>query len=556
MPVGRMGETPMLRDTMTEPANMNEQLSAYLDGELSAAEAQGVEAAVAADAALARELERLRAAREFVRRLPREQAPDDFAMRVMAQAERAALLWQTPAQPPTRRWLRPSTVAAAAMLVLAAALAAGIVLYPSLFSQQPSRRVTTNSPATQPAAVLSWNKSHEADLAEPLEREPLAMARNAYPGDVTKDLRSGSDAKAEAKQWPEEFADIQDMPATFPFDDRASTPSVTMRSGGKPATNAFTQIIDGGTVEVAIVNPHEADGNTNRINEKQALDKQAAERLADSLFEHDADIAESESDADVMETLGDALAMLISTDNVAQTREHVEKIFADNGAVRLAALPLDAPSLPPGIEQNLSNHKQYSNTMLQRSRTGESPVDVVVVQAYATPAQAQAIAKDLDELRRAQPTPQRPIEETRDRHDHYLAWASMNYRFQNQLRAENLSRNQSQFQAQEMDESNAFARLGIHDGDALNQAAMNPLALNNTRHSQADQQASRGKLSDDDSAAPPTPIEAPKSQSVPATTQPADNQLQRVLVTVEYRPLPRAAVTTRPANEATSQETK
>ena len=67
----------------------HEQLSAYLDGELSEADAAAVARALQADPQLAGELERLRAVRQLVASLPRESAPAGLASRVLAQARPA-----------------------------------------------------------------------------------------------------------------------------------------------------------------------------------------------------------------------------------------------------------------------------------------------------------------------------------------------------------------------------------------------------------------------------------------------------------------------------------
>jgi len=63
-----------------------EQLSAYLDGELTAEQALDLERALADDAEMAAELESLRKTRQLLRDLPAEPAPHDFAHRVMARS--------------------------------------------------------------------------------------------------------------------------------------------------------------------------------------------------------------------------------------------------------------------------------------------------------------------------------------------------------------------------------------------------------------------------------------------------------------------------------------
>ncbi|OPX24657.1 MAG: hypothetical protein B1H04_01670, partial [Planctomycetales bacterium 4484_123] len=71
---------------------LRESLSAYLDGELSDAEARDLDAALARDPDLAAEMASLRAVRDLLGRLPRASAPAGLAGRVLAQAERERLL--------------------------------------------------------------------------------------------------------------------------------------------------------------------------------------------------------------------------------------------------------------------------------------------------------------------------------------------------------------------------------------------------------------------------------------------------------------------------------
>lgn len=93
------------------------RLSAYLDGELTAAEARDVEAALGRDPALRRELEELRAAVELLRDGGVVDAPPGFADRLAVRLERE------PMPVGWRRWvreLRPEALmlAAAAVLVV------------------------------------------------------------------------------------------------------------------------------------------------------------------------------------------------------------------------------------------------------------------------------------------------------------------------------------------------------------------------------------------------------------------------------------------------------
>ena len=71
---------------------LGEQLSAYVDGELNAAEAAEVERMIAADPQVAALLETLRRTVETVRALPRRPAPDGMLDDLTARIERAQLL--------------------------------------------------------------------------------------------------------------------------------------------------------------------------------------------------------------------------------------------------------------------------------------------------------------------------------------------------------------------------------------------------------------------------------------------------------------------------------
>jgi hypothetical protein len=102
-----------------------EMLSAYLDGELSAAQRRQVEQALSADANLSRELARLRALRQVMRSLPRHQAPASLAERVLQRSERLHLVKRTTGQ--GVRGFRWSNLVAAAIILVALGLAASMI---------------------------------------------------------------------------------------------------------------------------------------------------------------------------------------------------------------------------------------------------------------------------------------------------------------------------------------------------------------------------------------------------------------------------------------------
>ncbi|MHC4715634.1 MAG: anti-sigma factor family protein [Planctomycetota bacterium] len=106
---------------------LREQLSAYLDGELSDAQARDLEQALQRDPDLSAELDSLRKVSGLVRSLPRARAPEDLADRVLERVERGRLLEGT-AQERTRPagwWL--SRLATAAVVLIAVGAGAFVV---------------------------------------------------------------------------------------------------------------------------------------------------------------------------------------------------------------------------------------------------------------------------------------------------------------------------------------------------------------------------------------------------------------------------------------------
>ena len=112
-----------------------EQLSAYLDGELSEQEARTVAQAVKADGELAAELERLQAVRELVVALPTHAAPQGLAQRVMARAERARLLdgvAEMRVRPKAPWPVRLARLSAAAVILIAVGVGVTMIVHVSL----------------------------------------------------------------------------------------------------------------------------------------------------------------------------------------------------------------------------------------------------------------------------------------------------------------------------------------------------------------------------------------------------------------------------------------
>jgi hypothetical protein len=102
-----------------------EQLTAYLDGELSAAERQEVEQLLDRDPEARQLLEELRQASRLVAALPRGKAPVDMSASVMARLERQALLGELEKNQPRRPrqspgWGRLLGVAVGTLMMLTA----------------------------------------------------------------------------------------------------------------------------------------------------------------------------------------------------------------------------------------------------------------------------------------------------------------------------------------------------------------------------------------------------------------------------------------------------
>lgn len=113
---------------MSDKDKTSQQLSAYLDGELSEADQKKLQAAIEGDEALAEQLRQLKALRQLLRQLPRAQAGDDFVSGVMAKAERRNLVGATAGEGsagglPWVRWL-----ALAAVLLIAVGIGAVVTV--------------------------------------------------------------------------------------------------------------------------------------------------------------------------------------------------------------------------------------------------------------------------------------------------------------------------------------------------------------------------------------------------------------------------------------------
>ena len=121
-----------------------EQLNAFLDGELDAAEASRVEAMIASDAAWAQAARELQALAGLLGEYPVPAAPADLAGRIIAAARR---------EQPAPQW----TIRLAKYLAPVSAVAAALILYVA-FYHHPA---TTNPPAANNQVANNNNKSQQ-----------------------------------------------------------------------------------------------------------------------------------------------------------------------------------------------------------------------------------------------------------------------------------------------------------------------------------------------------------------------------------------------------------
>lgn len=164
---------------MNKRDRIREQLSAYIDGELSPSQMQRVGEAVEADAELAAELESLRAVRELLRSLPAARAPGDLMDSILQQAERSRLV-AAPAPAPTGalRWFRRFAIAA--ILAIAACIGAAIVTQLWTVPAAPTTAGRTG-PAGRGTALAKNDKSEHNEQPGGYARKKYAVVAASAP---------------------------------------------------------------------------------------------------------------------------------------------------------------------------------------------------------------------------------------------------------------------------------------------------------------------------------------------------------------------------------------
>ena len=156
--------------------NLDELLSAYLDGELTETERAEVDVLLERDVSVRRRLEALRGTVELISALPRRSAPPSLMDDVMSRLERDELLEDLNTSHPRRGWQRPwlSLLASAALVAICAGGAWYIFQAPARLGEQSSPAVAVH---TFPATPLPEKAASEAP--SPMSREGVAADRTA-----------------------------------------------------------------------------------------------------------------------------------------------------------------------------------------------------------------------------------------------------------------------------------------------------------------------------------------------------------------------------------------
>jgi len=138
---------------MSNREKIQYDLSAYLDGELTAERTQQVRQALDQDPALSAEMDGIRAVRDLLAALPRTRAPHELADSVLRRAERASLVEVSSAAAGRRpfQWMR--YLAAAAMLAVATTL--GVMMYAELWPEDVPTGPAVSSARDETPAPLS-----------------------------------------------------------------------------------------------------------------------------------------------------------------------------------------------------------------------------------------------------------------------------------------------------------------------------------------------------------------------------------------------------------------
>ncbi|MCK5114684.1 MAG: zf-HC2 domain-containing protein [Phycisphaerae bacterium] len=282
---------------------MGLELSAYLDGELSTADAAKVENALSESPELVKQLEQLKATRGMLRGLSKVAAPEGFAARVITAAENNK---HTSPHKRFSGWYWGSAVAAA---VIIAAVAVG---YPLLVQRQ--------------------SEGDETSVAKQDQAKKL--------GEIARDMKSDSKLSSHRREKKDSslkrISELRSVGVPMVGDlPMSSTENLGMAKKGMPGSGR-ERLRDN-----YVYHDDRRGGKqlliAGKLDEKSVLELAAANRYSNNKD--------------------------IWTDNIEAEQANVEKVLANNG---LQVVPKTQAVLEPNQVMNLSSNLGY-NAKLNRA---------------------------------------------------------------------------------------------------------------------------------------------------------------------------------------------
>lgn len=389
---------------MSEHEDIREQLSAYLDGELAAGDARRVESALAADAALAAELEQLRKTRRLLQSLPRERVGEDFTAKVMQAALQQGALtggqtWRPAALPnPWRRYL-----SAAALILFAVGL--GIFFSVSLYDAGPP------SAPEQELALKPIGEDEGMDsvgtIARDLgelqvggrkkaEAQPEELAKSYEPGTTGREAVMGKLSRP-----PDMPGMVMEKPA---LPAPAEAPAESFFAKGAPARSGRPIVSSKAGTQT-----REEDGDSlKRLQTAKASKDDMNAKNAPAFRSRKGPAAPYDQPANVLAgpqaavTLAKNVAPadheVIYTDDLAAGQKQVEAVLLAN-AVEIT--PPEQRMLQPSQATNIAPRRREAGLRMKLAKAPPQQLQYVV---YGTPRQLQQVREQLRKDVRAKQT--------------------------------------------------------------------------------------------------------------------------------------------------------
>lgn len=411
-------------------------LSAYIDGELSDKERVAVEELLAADAQARAELASLRETVSLVKTLPRKSAPAGLLEDLHSQFERAELL-DEPVGPvlhkrPSRSLFRPA-LAAAALLVVA--VGGGVWVMSSLRDSQERHSLVRSNTGEKPGEDLDKARRDTAAPSAVPGRAPPARSkmlegspsvdRSAGLADTslaTRGISSGGEAAGRSTLAPESTpaAPAERTRKMFPFREEGSlamTASFDQKLKAGVATEELAQHqFSNESNNLVVIVSDEADAS---LVETQLLAFAATRGYSElgriagkkEVTEHERVILEGQSDQNYIASNEKQILLRMPTEDVPDL---VQSIASDPTATRASVMnvgPLRYPEkdLGEAVRQmqqptfEVLTQMAEADVMREAEARAQS-ADAMGGRTYGTTASSfrrQSMAADADEAKEA-----------------------------------------------------------------------------------------------------------------------------------------------------------